>query len=115
MATVTAGTVASIFCPLASTISVTPGAQAVVRVENPNGSDSFEQARIGGEQAFSVAAGETMFIEAVGSDATYTDPNLTAGQVLALQAAPSQDGRSPQRVWVLGDSLEMRQDRKSVV
>lgn len=37
--------------------------------------------------------------------------NPTAARLAAVQADPSQDGQSPQRVWVLGDSLEMRQYR----
>lgn len=115
MPTVTAGSVASVYCPLASSVTVTPGRVAVVRVENPNGADSFEQTRANAAQTFSVQAGETLFIEAIDADATYTDPALTAAQVGALAAAVRQSSfaaaDSTQRVFLLGDSLTMRQFR----
>jgi hypothetical protein len=98
MATVASGAVATVFCPLASTITVTPGAQAVVRVENPNGADSFAQARISSAQSFSVAAGETFFVEALGASATYTgDAQITTpdGGIAALSEVVTEVAATP--------------------
>lgn len=109
MATVTSGTTASIYCPLAGDISVTPGQRARVRVENPRGNDSFAQADISAARTFSVAAGEMLFIEAVGADVTYSTPaqyggvvtSYTAAQLTALAAA---GGLTPYATYVASDT-----------
>ena len=108
MATVTSGTTASIYCPLAGDIAVTPGQRARVRVENPRGNDSFSQADITAARTFSVAAGETLFIEAVGADVSYSTPaqfggtvtGYTAAQLSALAAA---GGLTPYASYVASD------------
>lgn len=86
MPTVNTGSVASIYCPLASTITVTPGAVAKVSVQSV-GSPSFQAVTLTGARTFSVAAGDLVNITAINSPATYTDPALSAAQVAAVATA----------------------------
>lgn len=107
MPTVNAGSVASIHCPLDSTITVTPGATAKVSVQSVS-SPSFLAATITDAKTLPVTAGDLVIITAIDADVTYTDPALSAAQVAAVVRNPANSGEGPQRVFLLGDSLTLR-------
>lgn len=84
MPTVNAGSIASIHCPLDSTITVTPGATAKVSVQSVS-SPSFLAATITDAKTLPVTAGDLVIITAIDADVTYTDPALSAAQLAAVQ------------------------------
>lgn len=86
MPTVNAGSIASIHCPLDSTITVTPGATAKVSVQSVS-SPSFLAATITDAKTLPVTAGDLVIITAIDADVTYTDPALSAAQVAATVGA----------------------------
>lgn len=86
MPTVNAGSVASIHCPLDSTITVTPGATAKVSVQSVS-SPSFLAATITDAKTLPVTAGDLVIITAIDADVTYTEPALSAAQVAAVAFA----------------------------
>jgi hypothetical protein len=70
MATVSAGSFARVFCPLASDVTVTPGAQARVIVDDRDAGGAVIQI-INAATTFAVSAGSSVQIEAINADANY--------------------------------------------
>ncbi len=92
MPTITAGTTQTVYCPLASTITITPGeaGRVSINTRGRNGGQGSAAPRdIIGATTIDVGAGDTVSIEAISSDATYTTP---AGADTALSALVSVDG-----------------------
>jgi hypothetical protein len=85
MATVSAGSFARVFCPLASDVTVTPGAQARVIVDDRDAGGAVIQI-INAATTFAVSAGSSVQIEAINADAVYTEPAFTAAQVAGIQS-----------------------------
>jgi hypothetical protein len=85
MPTVSAGSSVTVYCPLASDITVTPGTSGRVSIQarSQNGGQSFAPREMYTSGTISVQAGDTLSIEAINVDATYTAP---AGVDTALQA-----------------------------
>jgi hypothetical protein len=76
MPTVLVGQVARLFCPVADTITVTPGAggRCSINGRGRDGGQTIEAREIYVPTAISVVAGDTLLIEAIGADATYNSP-----------------------------------------
>jgi hypothetical protein len=92
MTTVAKGNLAEVYSPLASSVTITPGSGGTVRFgcSSPNNTPPTPRTLVEAE-TISIPAGSTMFIEAVGQDAAYTEPLLsTADSVasLVLQTSP---------------------------
>lgn len=85
MPTITAGTTASVYCPLAGTIAVTPGTSGRVSFQSRSvsGGQSSVPRELYAAETIAIAAGDTVTIEAINTDATYTEP---AGRDGALQS-----------------------------
>ena len=85
MPNITAGTVASVYCPLAGTITITPGTSGRVSFQSRSisGGQSAAPQDIYSETTVNVSAGDTVSLEAINVDATYTTP---AGADTALSA-----------------------------
>lgn len=96
MATIAAGAVASVYCPLSGTITVTPGTSGRVSINarGRDGSQSIAPRDMFAAGTFAVSAGDVVGIEAINADATYTDPATTDG---ALQALVSRGGNPPKQ------------------
>jgi acyl-CoA thioesterase-1 len=108
MATVSAGSFARVFCPLASDVTVTPGAQARVIVDDRDAGGAVIQI-INAATTFAVSAGSSMQIEAINADAVYTEPAFTAAKVASVQRG----------IWaptaiVFGDSFSARVNSSGV-
>jgi len=88
MPSISIGQTVKVRCPLASTITVTPGSAGSCKVSvNSLDDPSFSAVTITAAQTFSVAAGDVVNISAVNADATYTgDVTIEApgGGVVAL-------------------------------
>lgn len=92
MPTITAGTVATVYCPLASTITITPGEAGRVSINTrarDGGQGSAAPRDISTATTIDVGAGDVVTIEAINSAATYTTP---AGLDSSLQALVSGAG-----------------------
>ena len=91
MPTVSAGSSVTVYCPLASDITVTPGTSGRVSIQarSQNGGQSFAPREMYVAGTISAQAGDTLSIEAINVDATYTAP---AGLDTALQALVSGAG-----------------------
>lgn len=91
MPTIARGNTAEIYCPLATSVTFTPGSGGAVRVavSAQSGSPSIAPQFIQSATAVSVTAGATVFAEAIGSVATYTTP---AGVDDSLQSLASGGG-----------------------
>jgi len=108
MPTVSAGSSVTVYCPLASDITVTPGTSGRVSIQarSQNGGQSFAPREMYVAGTISVQAGDTLSIEAINVDATYTAP---AGVDTALQALVStpwniRPRSQPVRYASVGDS-----------
>lgn len=80
MPTISAGSVASVFCPLASTITITPGSAGRVSMQtrSQTGGQSVLAQEIYSATTISVSSGDTVTMEAVNTDATYSGvPSIT--------------------------------------
>lgn len=88
MPTIAAGSVATVYCPLASTITITPGDAGRVSFQSrsASGGQSAQPQEIYSATTVSVSAGDTVTLEAINTDATYTTP---AGSDTALSALVS--------------------------
>lgn len=105
MPTIAAGSVATVYCPLAGSITITPGSAgaASFQARGNNGGQSSAPRVIYAAESVAVAAGDTVSIQAITSDATYTTP---AGGDTALQALVSDAGKSISvACGLLGQSL----------
>lgn len=100
MPTIASDNSAEVYVPLASSVTFTPGTGGFIRFGcSTPGDDAAPAPRlIYAAETISIPAGSMMFIEAVNADATYTDPALTAAEVLALRAA-TVGGYSPGAVF----------------
>jgi len=91
MPTISAGNTAEFYCPLASSVTFTPGSGGTMKLgfAVASGSAAIAPQTIGAATSITVSAGATVFAQAVGVDATYTAP---AGVDTALQALVSNAG-----------------------
>lgn len=96
MPTITAGTVATVYCPLASSITITPGSAGRVSFQSRanNGGQSAAPQEVYSATTVSVSAGDTVTMEAINTDATYTTP---VGADTALSALVSGAWTLPPR------------------
>lgn len=76
MPTLVAGTSATVFCPLPGTITVLPGSAGRVSFQSRSvsGGQSAVPREMYAEETIAVAAGDTVTLEAINTDATYTEP-----------------------------------------
>lgn len=93
MPTLTAGSIATVYAPVASDITITPGLAGRASV---NGRNTVSGAAVTPREVYSattirLAAGDQVSIEAVNTDATYTDP---AGMDTSLQSLVSRGGNA---------------------
>ena len=93
MPTIARGNTAEIYCPIATSVTFTPGSGGAVRVavSAQSGDPAIAPQFIQSATAVAVTAGSTLFAEAINTDATYTTP---AGGDTALSALVSGD-RTP--------------------
>lgn len=86
MPTIAAGNTAEIYVPLDATITVTPGTNGHVNfgVAVRSGSAAVAPTIIRVATSVDVPAGSTVFAEAVGANATYTDPASVSGAGIAV-------------------------------
>lgn len=103
MPTIAAGSLATVYCPLAGSITVTPGSAGRVsfQARSASGGQSAAPREIYTAETITVAAGDTVMMEAINTDATYTEP---AGRDGSLQALVSKAGNAGNRVVLFGDS-----------
>lgn len=80
MPTIAKGNTAEVFVPLSSNMTFTPGSGGSMRLafSVANGADAIEPRTIYSAMTIAVTAGATVFAEAVGADATYTEPSTVA-------------------------------------
>jgi len=110
MPTVLVGQVARLFCPVADTITVTPGAggRCSINGRGRDGGQTIEAREIYVPTAISVVAGDTLLIEAIGADATYNSP-AGANSPVSVDGAPLLRRESVimggRRVVTLGASI----------
>jgi hypothetical protein len=90
MGTLVSGTPATVYVPVASTITITPGAGGKVSLSGRTASgDPVTPMEIYSATSVTVSAGSTISLLAEGGAATYTDP---AGLDTSIQALVSPDG-----------------------
>jgi hypothetical protein len=101
MPTINAGSVATVYCPLAGSITITPGSTGRVsfQARGFDGGQSSAPRVIYAAETVSVAAGDTVSLQAIGSSATYTTP---AGGDTALSSLVSGAGNTYNRWCIPG-------------
>lgn len=89
MPTISAGSVATVYCPIASSITITPGTSGRVSFQSRarDGGQSVAPQEIYTATTITGQAGDVLTLEAINTDATYTAP---AGLDTALQALVSE-------------------------
>lgn len=106
MPTIARGNTAEIYCPLATSVTFTPGSGGAVRVSvsAQSGDPAIAPRFIQSATSVAVTAGATVYAEALTADATYTTP---AGGDTAVSSLVSEagDSRTAVRLVTFGDSI----------
>lgn len=108
MPTIPQGSTTTVYCPLASDITITPGTSGRVSIQarSQNGGQSFAPREMYAAGTISVQAGDTLVIEAINVDATYTAPAGVSTALQALESGAWNDPplQRPYRWAMFGDS-----------
>jgi hypothetical protein len=103
MGSLVAGTPATVYVPVSSTITVTPGTGGKVSLNGRNAAgDPVTPMEIYSTTSVTLSAGSTISMLAEGGAATYTDP---AGMDTSLQALVLRAGIGYPRATFVGDSI----------
>lgn len=106
MPTIAAGQTVTVYVPLPGSVTLTPGSGGKISFNGRNADGSAVLPReIYTAISIDLLAGATFSAEAIGADASYTEPGLTTSQVAALTAATTTGALDLPASYSLGSLL----------